>query len=207
MWIESSKARIFCHRGLWEETREQNTPFSFARAIENGFSIETDLHAFEGEVVISHDLPSSKSSLTLGEILTMNCAFALNLKSDGLSDEIKTYSSLLLKKGSFVFDGSIPEMLVYQRKGIPLALRLSEYEREVSWKCDTIWLDGFKSDWWLEHPDFLADMKGKTLVIVSPEIHGRNPTNVWKFLVKHWDSSKVNLAICTDKPNEFFSLL
>lgn len=132
----------------------------------------------------------------------MNCAFALNLKCDGLSAEIGTHLDLLLKKGSFVFDGSIPEMLRYRRESIPLALRLSEFERDLAWDSDTLWLDSFESDWWLEDPQFLLEMHDKTIVIVSPEIHGRDPVKVWNFLAENWKNTKVKFAICTDEPHE-----
>lgn len=207
MQFESSKARVFCHRGLWENIGEQNTPLSFAKAIEGGFSIETDLHAFLGSAVVSHDLPTRDAVLGLRDLLSLDAKFALNLKVDGLSEEIQSHLDLLLGKGSFVFDGSIPEMLVYRYKGIPLALRLSEFERELSWDCDTIWLDSFHSDWWLDHPDFMETVQGKTLIVVSPEIHGRNPTDVWNFLTKHWSDSDVKFAICTDEPVKFFEQL
>ncbi len=207
MTLDTTKSRIFCHRGLWSSTEDQNTRLSFTRAVASGFSVETDLHAFQGRITISHDLPMQGSGLTLGEVLSMDCAFALNLKSDGLSGEIETHLDLLLKNGSFVFDGSIPEMLSYQRKRIPLALRLSEFERNLAWDCDTLWLDGFESDWWLENPQFLLNMRGKTIVVVSPELHGWDPINVWCFLAKNWENEDVKFAICTDKPNEFLEHL
>ncbi len=207
MTLDTSRSRIFCHRGLWSHREDQNTRNSFVRAAASGFSVETDLHAFEGRIVISHDLPMRDSGLTLREVLSMNCTFALNLKSDGLSQEIGTHLDVLLENGSFVFDGSIPEMLNYRRKLIPLALRLSEFEGELAWKCDTLWLDGFESDWWLKNPQFLLDMHGKTIVVVSPEIHRRDPINVWSFLAENWKNRDVKFAICTDMPNEFLEQL
>ena len=51
---------ILAHRGIWNEIVEQNTMIAFKRAFERKIGIETDIRDYNGEIVISHDIPSGK---------------------------------------------------------------------------------------------------------------------------------------------------
>ena len=47
---------IFAHRGLWNDTIEPNSIQAIIGALENDFSIETDIRDFDGtNIGISHD--------------------------------------------------------------------------------------------------------------------------------------------------------
>jgi len=41
------------------------------------------------------------------------------------------------------------------------------------------------------------------VVVVSPELHSRNPKEMWQFLKKMMTKQEINFGICTDKPEEF----
>jgi len=204
--LDEIKSRIYCHRGYWENENQQNSLPAFAKAVANGFGVETDIRDYQGSIVISHD-SASNSSLSIEELPKTGTPIALNLKADGLLGlNRKSLEALLSVKGTFVFDGSIPEMLRYKELGFSHALRISEYEREVPWKPEFIWLDSFHSDWWSEI-DLLREFSEKHFVIVvSPELHSRQYARVWDLLCAEMNRGNPNLGICTDYPNQFLDL-
>lgn len=201
------RRRIYCHRGHWTTKAEQNSLKALRNAAVNGFGIETDMRDSVNKLVISHDAFSS-TSLELSEIKGVETPVALNIKCDGLlqkgHDEI---IQLVQQPGSFVFDGSIPEMLQYRRTGVNHALRLSEYEKELSWQTNYIWLDAFEYDWWLEDSTLQRLSEEHFVVVVSPELHSREYLNVWDVVAEEILSSNPNVAICTDMPAEFLGML
>ena len=200
------KSKIYCHRGYWESKDQQNSLHAFAKAAANGFGVETDIRDFQGSIVIAHD-SASNSSLSIEELPKAPTPIALNLKAEGLLElNRKALEELLTVKGTFVFDGSIPEMLKYKEWGFSHALRLSEHEREIPWKPEFIWLDSFHSDWWIEI-DILRKFSEKHFVIVvSPELHNRQYAQVWDLLREEINGGNLNLGVCTDYPSQFLDL-
>lgn len=205
--METLKSRIYCHRGYWASAAEQNTVEALADAAGRGFGIETDVRDHEGTIVVSHD-PVRSSCLDLEELLKTPTPVALNVKSDGLltigHDALK---GVLKTQGSFVFDGSIPEMLRYRQHDLPHALRLSEYESDIAWESQYVWLDSFQSDWWIESETLKRLTEKYFVVVVSPELHGRSSHNVWDIVAAELMNGNPNLGICTDFPERFVGML
>ena len=130
---------------------------------------------------------------------------ALNLKEDGLFSLNDLNRDFLEISNSFVFDGSIPEMFKYNLLGFPHALRISEFEKELPWEPQYVWLDSFTSDWWLED-DTLAQLSDSgNIIVVSPELHGRDPRFVWDKMWTLASDGNPNLGICTDLPLQFLN--
>jgi hypothetical protein len=201
------RRHIYCHRGYWTTSAEQNSLKALSDASANGFGIETDLRDSAGKLVITHDAFSS-SALDPSEINLIDTPIALNIKCDGLLRKgLEEIIRLVQDPGSFVFDGSIPEMLQYKRAGVKHALRLSEYEQELSWQTNHIWLDAFQYDWWLEDNTLQRLSENNFVVVVSPELHSREYLNVWDVVAAEISGCNPNVAICTDKPTEFLGIL
>lgn len=178
------------------------------RAFEHGFSVETDLRDMNGEIVISHDpvrwnQPITPISQLFSADRPSGCILALNIKSDGLCPLIGAP-----RAGQFFFDMSAPEARRFSFAGHTVALRLSDIEPMFvptdiipSW----VWLDSFEVDWLSQvNLGCLDGMKG--LVVVSPELHGRDKTRMWETLAEAWHLNP-NLCICTDYPFDFFELV
>jgi hypothetical protein len=183
----------------------QNTLESFIGASNRSFSIETDIRHFNGDAVISHDL-SEDSDLPKLEMLTnFDVAFALNIKEDGLQNFFVEKRSWIEATNSFIFDGSIPEMYRYRELGINHALRLSEFEKTLPWQSGYVWLDSFYEDWWLNDNSTLSLLEEFQVIVVSPELHGRDPRFVWDFLAKGQIEGRFGFSICTDSPLEYLS--
>lgn len=201
--------KFISHRGLWRTADDKNTREAFLSSFNCGFGVETDIRDRNGELVISHDPPmgmeqSFNSFLDLmnGRILPL----ALNIKSDGLFKcLVSVFRSRVELSEAFVFDMSIPDLIQYEKSGIPFFTRLSEYERDpiLLSKASGIWLDSFVDEWF----DFELIRKylnmGYIVSIVSPELHGRDYVGFWGRLRMESDlllSNKVWL--CTDLPDK-----
>ena len=207
-----ARSRIYAHRGLWGASADQNSIEAILTALEEGFSVETDIRDFARELRVSHD-PAHEQSPTWTELLNAiellerrlaNQTLALNIKSDGLIPLFQ--ESGLPNSPHFFFDFSVPEEQRYRSQGMPFASRLSEYEIPTSSSFGTgaaaIWLDGFHDDWYVDSPfieNFLLTNPATTLVLVSPELHGREFSRAWRWFRDKYVSGS-NIAICTDYP-------
>lgn len=209
-----SKSMILCHRGLWKHQNEQNSALSFKLAAKSGFGIELDIRDYQGQLVVSHDVPNGQNQTVesvLEDLAKLNFqgCLALNVKSDGLVDLVKELEHLSDIQ-HFFFDMSIPETRHYISAGLPSALRLSELEsleavNMLQDKEATYWLDSFFEDWWLALDWDEAFSEGATVFVVSPELHRRNPKDVWMKVAKWIDEGR-DVGICTDFPEDFLEL-
>ena len=210
---------IISHRGLWYSKGEQNTISAFKKSFHYGFGIETDIRDLDGELVISHDPPLTKPEkpISLQSLLSLYVRYdkpptlALNIKSDGLHNELKTSLERFKITNYFVFDMSIPDSLTFINSNISFYARQSEYESIPSLynKAKGIWMDEFKEHWITEKVITDHIYSGKKVCIVSPELHNRSFEKEWihyKEIAKEF--SGTSLYLCTDHPlqaNEFFN--
>lgn len=218
--VELENWRVLAHRGLWANTNQQNTKEAISAAWDEGFSVEIDIRDSNREVVVSHDPIEIGIGLHLKTILDdlreksrrqANQVIALDVKADGLLSLLPNCQSA--NWDHFFFDMSVPEFQKY--KGVHsqnLAGRLSEFEKERHPNSETppwLWLDAFSTDWWLD--DQVEKEKLELLsrevavVIVSPELHGRDPGRVWEFFLQGVREGR-NLYICTDFPRKILEL-
>ncbi|MBR1646488.1 MAG: hypothetical protein IJ685_06895 [Selenomonadaceae bacterium] len=195
--------KILCHRGLWNSPEEKNSLTALKRAVEKNFGFESDVRDYCGKLVISHDI-ADENSPALEDVLKLlagdKFCFAINIKADGLTYELKT----LLKKYSlnnyFAFDMSVPQMLCYRDADLKFFTRQSEYEKIPSLYDEAagVWLDGFESDEWIDAALIEKHLShGKQICVVSSELHGREPQEFWLRL-KTIDNP--NFYLCTDFP-------
>jgi hypothetical protein len=194
---------IISHRGFWNSPNEKNTTTSFVRSFSSGFGTETDIRDLGGELVVSHDMPIGNEML-LTDFCQItdakNYTLAINIKSDGIAIPLKKIFSQFGITKWFVFDMSIPDTLNHISAGNPVFTRLSDIEPEPLLLNESVgvWLDSFKEDWYSEEIILNLLNKGKQVCIVSPELHGRDPLNVWKMLSSV--SNHDDLILCTDYP-------
>lgn len=187
---------------MWDFKARSNTSGAIQLAIRTGFSLETDFRVNGAEIVIAHDPDSEIYPADLGHVL--QATVAINLKEDGLLPYFEKWRQAIEVSSSFFFDGSVPEMYKYYKSGLPHALRLSEFEREIPWNSSVIWLDAFESDWWLDTDSFKRILSFPRVVVVSPELHGRDHRAVWDAVLEATANGHENLSICTDYPEAFY---
>ena len=198
---------VISHRGYWKEPAERNRPVAFRRSFDCGFGTETDLRDRTGQLVISHDMPDG-SEITLADLLDIlagrELPIAINIKADGLAAAL---AAELKERGLarwFTFDMSVPEMVFQLGLGLPVFTRASEFEQPPPCydRAIGVWLDGFDGDWFgpRDVAAFLQD--GKTVCIVSPELHGRDHKPLWTMLRDLSLRGHPALMLCTDFPEQ-----
>ena len=201
--------RILCHRGHWLHPEEKNTLAAFARALAAGDGIETDVRDRAGALVIAHD-PATPESPTLDALLELHskirpdAPLALNIKADGLAPLLA--HRLRQHPGAaacFFFDMSAPESLRYRIEGLRFFTRQSEIEPQplLIDSASGVWIDCFERDW-VEDTHLATHLAaGRTVVLVSPELHGRDPMQIWDRLHASPWRNDPRLLLCTDRPD------
>ena len=202
--MQSTKSRIFAHRGIWGASR-QNSLSAISQAIDLGFAVETDLRLLKDQVVLSHDPVQLELADELNSILPSKAPLALNIKMDGLIPFLN--ADALNVSDYFFFDGSMPELYKYRQLGLKTACRVSELETEMPWNTEVVWLDSFSHEWWIEGEVLQRLTSNAMVVVVSPELHGRDRLQTWELVRQEFMDGNPNIAICTDHPEEFQSVL
>jgi hypothetical protein len=202
---------IISHRGYWKSDHNKNSLIAFEDSFSMGLGVETDIRDFNGQLVISHDVPLVGTTFTTFEefmLLAIKYSkvkpltLALNIKSDGLAklinDKLATLDCEYLK--CFVFDMSVPDMRDYFSFGLSVFTRLSEVEPMPSWilSCSGVWIDSFESQWF--DLDLVREYlsQEKEVCIVSPELHGRDKSELWDLIYPL--RNEAGILLCTDFP-------
>lgn len=198
---------ILSHRGFWLHPEERNLEVAFQRSFHLGIGTETDLRDHDGEIVVAHDPPNG-STLPFRRLLDImdgrNLKLALNIKADGLANDIREILNEYGHNNYFTFDMSLPEQVRQIDAGLTVFTGLSDIQRHAPLLETSagIWVDCFKSDWYDASiiDGFLES--GKEICLVSAELHKREPLHQWSIIrnMRHLSNNKV--MICTDRPLE-----
>lgn len=201
---------VLSHRGYWKTPDEKNTVAAFRRSFDLGFGTETDVRDRFGELVISHDMPRG-GELAFDAFLDLlgdrDLPLAINVKADGLADAIRdAFAKRPRLTRWFVFDMSVPDTLQQLARGNPTFARLSEYEPAITDRLADriagIWLDGFHDDWWTTDLIETWTTRGRTVCVVSPDLHKRDPEPAWARLRAAQFSRPDRVLLCTDQPED-----
>ncbi|WP_295157679.1 hypothetical protein [uncultured Brachyspira sp.] len=198
---------ILSHRGLWQSAKEKNTKKAFIESFNLGIGTETDLRDSLGQIVISHDMPKG-GEITFEDVLQImdgrNLLLALNIKADGISDEIKKLLNKYNHTNYFTFDMSIPDLVYQIKQEMKIFTGLSDILTKpvLIDKCDGIWLDCFYSDWYNASLIDEYINNNKKVCIVSSDLHQRCTKNQWDIIKKSKNINSDKLILCTDKPKD-----
>lgn len=201
--------KIISHRGFWKDEKEKNSMNAFEKSFQVGLGVETDVRDYCGNLVISHDIANCNNT-SFEEFLSIykkynsnDMTLAINIKADGLQTKLMELLTKYNISNYFLFDMSIPEMVVYSRTTLNFFTHQSEYGPSpiLYDKAMGVWLDSFEDIWYSnscikEHLD-----NGKYVCIVSAELHKRDNTKQWeqiRMLLKEVNGDK--LILCTDNP-------
>jgi hypothetical protein len=205
---------IISHRGYWKNFEEKNSSVAFKRSFDLNFGTEADLRDFNGDIVISHDIPDI-NTIKLADFFEMyntngqSTTLALNVKSDGLQKLLKSTLDHFCISNYFVFDMSIPDTIGYYKEGITFFSRQSEFEPIPVFydKCKGIWLDSFEGIWYNEELILKHLNHNKQVALVSPELHKRDYIEFWSILRDNKIHQMKGVILCTDFPeiaNNYF---
>lgn len=193
--------KIMSHRGFWKQPAEKNTLAAIAYSVAQGFGTETDVRDRLGELVLAHD-PALADAPEWQAVVALftgsGLPLAVNVKADGLSPALaRVFESSGIDW--FAFDMSGPETVRFARAGLPYFTRHSDVEPEpiLYERSAGVWLDGFNGIWF-DRATIAAHLAAeKRVCIVSPDLHGRNPQELWPMLYDLPDS----VMLCTDIPD------
>jgi hypothetical protein len=97
---------------------------------------------------------------------------------------------------------AVPDALGWLAAGAAPFTRHSEVEEQPAFyaRAAGVWLDAFASEWWTADTISRHLDAGKTVCVVSPELHGRDPRQAWDRLAAFRTDPRVML--CTDRPED-----
>lgn len=190
---------------------------SLVKAIAEGYGIETDIRDYFGKLVISHNIADNNSQLLEDFLiqykrLGSDACLALNIKADGLQGLINELTEKYDVQNYFLFDMSIPEMVVNREKNLKFFTRHSDIEQNCVLYdyAEGVWIDSFYDNNWLTGDIIHKHLKyGKKIGIISPEIHGADHKVTWELLLKNSFFKNNDVMLCTDIPDmakEYFKL-
>lgn len=204
---------VLAHRGLWRGFSDQNSATALRDALDQGFGLETDVRDHLGRLVISHDVPEGFLP-SLDDVLSWSSGrpgmIALNIKADGLGPALKASLEAAVDTEVFAFDMSLPQARVLRDLGVPIAARVSEFESTAGLirgpyaDSDYLWIDCFESDWFLDDDSLVNALEGRTGVLVSPEVHGRDFEDAW-WWIRGLTAQGHRVGLCTDYPLDFMA--
>jgi hypothetical protein len=201
--------RILSHRGFWRTPEEQNTAAAFAHSFAQGFGTATDLRDGGRSLVASHD-PADADAPAARELFAWHACYdrrltlALNIKADGLLPLLTPLLAEFRPADYFCFDLSVPETRRYLAAGVPIFTRQSDGETSPPFLSEAagIWADAFTDDNWLTPAVILGHLSARRRVcVVSPELHGRDPTALWERILHGGLTAAEDLLLCTDRPD------
>jgi hypothetical protein len=129
-------------------------------------------------IYLSHD-PNSSGEVFRDWLKSYNHGtLILNVKEDGIEQEILELMDSFSIREFFFLDQPIPTLIKCIINKVPTAIRLSEYEvfpQNLPANPEWLWVDSFTGSW--EHLtnslEIAANLNLK-ICIVSPELQGRN---------------------------------
>ena len=172
--------------------------------------IETDLRDYNGKLVISHDVANDTSPLAeemfkMYRDLGLNVQLALNVKADGIQKMLGELLEHYQIKNYFLFDMSVPELVVNDARGLYYYTRNSDIESDcvMYQRASGVWVDYFYDDLWLNEQVLAKHINQKKKVcIVSPELHGKDYKQLWKLLKDTGLYENELVTLCSDRPME-----
>jgi hypothetical protein len=208
--------QILSHRGYWQKPEEKNGLVAFERSFSLGFGTETDFRDCNGELVISHDLPiqnvlKAEDFFKLLLSKSLDVPIAINIKSDGLQRLLISAIEKYSFDNYFLFDMSVPDAIQSLKAGLRIFTRQSEIETipVLYEEAAGVWMDAFQNDNWINENIVSRHLEnGKSVCLVSPELHGRSHLDFWNRLRRFRTIDENQIMLCTDLPEkarDFFS--
>ena len=175
--------------------------------VDIGQGVEIDVHAYGRKLVVTHDSFTDGPELD-DWILKFRHEFViLNIKEEGIEDEVQRRFALAGISNYFLLDLSFPSLVRMVRRGDSrVAVRVSEYEPieqafRLAGKVDWVWLDLFSGiPISPQESELLRSYKFK-ICLVSPELHGRDATEISTIRSFIESSRFVVDAVCTKHPH------
>lgn len=174
------------------------------------YGIEIDLRwSHDVGIYLSHDPNSPGEAFHHWLESYHHKTLILNVKEDGLEQEILELINSFSLSDYFFLDQPIPTLIKCMKNKVPTAIRVSEYEdfpTSLPGTPEWIWVDSFTGNWNHLNASLKRAANSKLkLCIVSPELQGRTSRvelNEIKSIVNDLWSSDF-LYVCTKNPERW----
>jgi hypothetical protein len=174
------------------------------KRLPKAYGIEIDLRYHNNEIILHHD-PFSKGEKFEDFLTEFKLKFIiLNIKSEGIEEEVLRLVKKYDVPDYFFLDTSIPFMVKYIEKGwSKFAVRFSEYEPielslKFKGKIEWVWVDCF-THLPLTSESYLQLIKHFKICLVSPELQG-HPISMIEDFKKQMKGFEID-AVCTKHPD------
>ena len=166
--------------------------------------VELDLRFHNSDIILNHD-PFAKGEKFEDFLKEFKLNFIiLNIKSEGIEEEVLRLVKKYDVPDYFFLDTSIPFMVKYIEKGwSKFAVRFSEYEPielslKFKGKIEWVWVDCF-TRFPLDKESYVQLKKHFKICLVSPELQG-HPISMIEDFKKQMKGFDID-AVCTKHPD------
>ena len=176
--------------------------------LSNVYGVELDLRYKEKDIILHHD-PFNDGEKFENYLKEFNMSFLiLNIKSEGIEEEVLRLVKKYKVPDYFFLDTSIPFMVKYISKGWnKFSIRFSEYEPlelalKFKNKVEWVWVDCF-TYLPIDDESYSKLKKYFKICIVSPELQGHKLSMIKRFK-KQLSGFEID-AVCTKRPDLWVS--
>ena len=186
------------------------------------FGCEIDIRNHNDKLYLVHD-PYNKNAVVLEKWLRSykNKFLILNVKEEGLDEELIFLMKKFKIKNYFILDETIPYIFKYANLGISdFALRISEIEhyksievfqnnlRANKKKINWVWIDTFSGNPIKKNIFIKLKKLSLKTCFVSPELHHQNNREIWIDLINNFSKKLISNKIkpdmvCTKLPDKW----
>ena len=178
------------------------------------YGVEIDIRTRGKDLIINHD-PYNKGEL-LKDWLKFydHSLLILNVKEDGLEEELLNLLHKNKIKNYFFLDQAMPSLIKYALLGErKCAIRLSEFESietvyNFAGKLDWVWMDCFTKFIITKNMEERLHELNFKICLVSPELQGRNAEKEIPSTLSFLKQNKIKIdAVCTKMPDLWRELI
>ena len=169
------------------------------------YGIELDIRSIEGKVSVTHDITLTAPTFKNWLDNYNHGLLALNVKEDGLEEQILKLLADYGISNYFFLDQPFPTLRKCLEKGISSAIRISEHENfpeSINLEMDWVWVDSFYGNWDRVFEKIVEIENDKLrYCLVSPELQKRAPDYEIEQICKKIESYGIKVeAVCTKFP-------
>lgn len=175
------------------------------KVIPKKLGVEIDIRSSNGNLILQHD-PFKQGETFIKWLDFWNGQFlVLNVKEEGLEEEIQKILSKREIENYFFLDQSFPFLVKTINSGnTKVSVRVSDLESlqtAVSVDCDWVWIDCFEGNWnFLKNVIPVLKSHNKKICLVSPELIRNQSDEELKLLKLVLQSHNLAVdAVCTKK--------
>jgi hypothetical protein len=171
------------------------------------FGVEIDIRSSGKDLIIHHDPFCEGESLKAWLSCYNHKTLILNVKEEGLEEDVLALIQRFGIQSYFFLDQSFPFIVKSIRNGIrQCAVRLSEYESiesvlSLRGLIEWVWLDCFSGQPPSSELIKTSQEAGFKVCLVSPELQGYEKSVIEIFKYEYWGKNIRPNAVCTKFPN------